>query len=387
MFKKYVRMAHLWLGLVSGLLVFIIAITGCLYAFQEEIQDLTDEYRFVQSQTGGVLPPSKLQEIAESALPGKVVHSVQYEVGRSAVITWYHYEPTYYYLGYINPYTGEMLHIQDMDKGFFNFILDGHMHLWLPDETGTVVVRWATIIFSIMVLSGIVLWFPKNRKVFRNRSWFRWKDTTGWKRKNWDMHSIFGFYTCFFALIFIITGLVWAMPSFASAYYSIIGGEKNIVYADAVSTQPANGIIVENAMDKIFYKTLAEHKIGTVEVHPPETDSSSILMVTNSISGTYYKSDYRYYNQYTLAELEVDHIWGKYLAATNADKILRLNYDIHVGAILGLPGKIFAFLISLLIASLPVTGTMIYLVKRRKRKALVNTPEHVFQVELAVERV
>ncbi len=386
MLKKYVRIAHLWLGLISGLLVFIIAITGCLYAFQEEIQDLTDDYRFVKAQPGGVLPPSKIQAIAEAALPGKVVHSVQYEEGRSAVVTWYHYEPTYYYLGYVNPYNGELLHIQDMDEGFFRFILDGHMYLWLPHDAGTLVVRWATIIFSIMVLSGIILWFPKNRNVWRNRSWFRWKQTTGWKRKNWDMHSIFGFYTCVFALIFIITGLVWAMPAFASAYYKIIGGEKSIYYADAVSAKPAEGV-VENAMDKIFYQTLSAHKVGTVEVHPPETDSSSILMVTNPLVGTYYKSDYRYYNQYTLEELEVDHLWGRYLEATNADKIMRLNYDIHVGAILGFPGKVFAFLVSLLIASLPVTGTMIYLAKRKKnKKAAVKMQEPAaIRMELAVE--
>lgn len=51
-----------------------------------------------------------------------------------------------------------------------------------------------------------------------------------------------------------------------------------------------------------------------------------------------------------------------------SDKITRMNYDIHVGAILGLPGKIFAFLISLLIASLPVTGFLIWFGRKFKSK-------------------
>lgn len=42
------------------------------------------------------------------------------------------------------------------------------------------------------------------------------------------------------------------------------------------------------------------------------------------------------------------------------EKIIRLNYDIHTGAVLGLPGKIIAFLISLICASLPVTGFIIW---------------------------
>ena len=37
-FKKNIRNIHLCLGLSSGIIVFIIAVTGCFYAFQEEIQ-------------------------------------------------------------------------------------------------------------------------------------------------------------------------------------------------------------------------------------------------------------------------------------------------------------------------------------------------------------
>jgi uncharacterized iron-regulated membrane protein len=45
-----------------------------------------------------------------------------------------------------------------------------------------------------------------------------------------------------------------------------------------------------------------------------------------------------------------------------------MNYDIHVGAILGLPGKIIAFLASLIPASLPVTGFLIWWGKKKKGK-------------------
>jgi len=51
-------------------------------------------------------------------------------------------------------------------------------------------------------------------------------------------------------------------------------------------------------------------------------------------------------------------------------KLNELNYDIHVGQALGLFGKIIAFLASLICASLPVTGFMIWLGKRKKRKRL-----------------
>ncbi|WP_276131846.1 PepSY domain-containing protein [Polluticoccus soli] len=50
-----------------------------------------------------------------------------------------------------------------------------------------------------------------------------------------------------------------------------------------------------------------------------------------------------------------------------------MNYDIHVGAVLGLPGKMLAFFASLIIASLPITGTLIWWGRRKKSKQSQNT--------------
>ena len=98
----------------------------------------------------------------------------------------------------------------------------------------------------------------------------------------------------------------------------------------------------------------------SIEVHPPENEKSSIAANVNANACTYWKTDYRYFDQYTLKELNVNHIYGRLKDAGFADILLRMNYDIHVGAIGGLPGKIIVFLIGLLVASLPVTGFLIW---------------------------
>ena len=46
-FKKSIRKIHLWLGLASGLIIVFLGITGCILAFQREIEDVTQDYRFV----------------------------------------------------------------------------------------------------------------------------------------------------------------------------------------------------------------------------------------------------------------------------------------------------------------------------------------------------
>lgn len=55
-----------------------------------------------------------------------------------------------------------------------------------------------------------------------------------------------------------------------------------------------------------------------------------------------------------------------------ADKILRMHYDIHIGAIGGIFGKIIVFLVSLLTATLPVTGVLLWYGRTYKKKNSYN---------------
>lgn len=367
-FTKAIKILHLWLGLTSGIIVFIIAITGCLYAFQEEIQDFTEQYRFIDKKEQAFLPPSQLIQIARKIYPEKSLHAIQYNSSEEAAeAIFFHYKPSYYHIIYLNPYTGEILKNVNMEEGFFPFILDGHYYLWLPHDIGQVVVASATLIFLFLLLSGLFLWYPKNKNARKQRFSFKWKDTTKWKRKNYDLHNITGFYVLLIALIFAITGLVWGFNWFASSYYKVLGGEKSLVYEDPISGKKTNAI--ENPIDKVWLLMQKEYpEAKSIEVHPPENDSTTIAANANPDAGTFWKMDYRYFDQYTLEEKEVNHIFGRYENAAVSDKLMRMNYDIHTGAIFGLAGKIFAFLISLLIASLPVTGFFVWW-NRKKTKS------------------
>lgn len=282
---------------------------------------------------------------------------------------------------YLNPYSGQVLHTQNMEEGFFPFILKGHFYLWLPDQLGQTVVGIITLLFFAMMITGITLWFSRNRKVLKNRVWFRWKAHTQWKRKNFDMHAIIGFYSFFVAIIFVLTGLVWGFKWFATAYYSAMGGKKNIVYEEPLSSVATSEHAP--ALDQLFEKLLQETpNLRSIEWHPPATDSSAIAVNTNSEEGTYWKTDYRYFDQNTLQELPSDNIYSRISNATFADKLMRMNYDIHTGGIFGLPGKIFMFLASLLIASLPVSGFLFWYGRTQKKKVLqdIREPQNVLAV-------
>jgi uncharacterized iron-regulated membrane protein len=235
--------------------------------------------------------------------------------------------------------------------------------LWLPPTIGQPIVATATLVFVIMLITGIVLWWPKKNKA-KQRFSIKWG--AKWRRKNYDLHNVLGFYTTWIALILALTGLVWGFEWFASSVYKLAGGNKTIIYEEPLSIKSSNDIIT-NPLDKLWIQLKSENPgVDILEVHYPTSDTTALAVTINPDRDTYWKSDYRFFDQYTLKEISSNQIYGKFSEASAADKLMRMNYDIHTGAILGLAGKILAFFASLICASLPVTGFYIWYGRKYK---------------------
>ncbi|MDP1817629.1 MAG: PepSY-associated TM helix domain-containing protein [Leadbetterella sp.] len=367
--NKIIQKIHLWLGLSTGLVVFIISITGCIYAFQQEIQDATQPFRFSKIENKPILPPSIFEQQARRTLPQAHLHAINYPApGRNVEAIFYSFEPEHYYIIYMNPYTAKVLEVVNMENRFFQWILDGHFYLWLPPKIGQPLTSYATLLFVFMIFSGIFLWWPKNKSAARQRFWFRWKDITKWKRKNYDLHNILGFYSSFLLLIIAITGIFFGIQWFTSLIYKVAGGEKKLLFTEPVSQRAITTNFKKPALDLVWEKMKIEHPDAvSLEIHTIEP-ASAIGANVNTKEGVFWSIDYRYFDQYTLKEIHTDTIYGRLKDADTADKLIRMTYDIHTGGILGFTGKVLAFLFSLVAASLPVTGFLIWWGKQKKNK-------------------
>ena len=368
--KKTIRKIHMWLGIITGPIVFIVAITGAIYTFQNEIQDWTQPYRFVEAENKAPLPPSELLEIAREANNDRHIHAILYgKPDQAAQVEFYKYtyEEQYFDKVYINQYNGEVLEVHDALHSFFGFILKGHFYLWLPPMIGQPVVAISTLIFFCILISGIYLWWPRNKNNKRQKFKIKWN--ARWRRKNYDLHSVIGFYSSLIALIFVITGLVWGFKWFRNTYYYVASGGESYVSYSTPDTPIDSTATSTKSIDIIWSKMNDEYPTADwVEVHPAEEGSNVIAANANPDASTYYKMDYRYFDQNTLEELSVDHQWGRTNEISGAQMLMKMNYDIHVGAIAGIPGKIIAMLISLLIASLPITGFLMWYGRKYKTK-------------------
>lgn len=367
--KKIVQISHLWLGIGSGLIIIFLGITGCMLSFEREIESF-QSFRYVTPQEKPFVEPSVLKEKATKLLPGKTLHSVIYGSKKEAAQMVFYSGLDYYYLIFMNPYTGEVLKVKNMDKDFFRIIINGHYYLWLPPNIGQPIVTWATFIFLITLISGLILWWPRNKAATKQR--FRIKWNARWRRRNYDLHNALGFYMTWIGIFLAITGMVMGFQWFAKSFYWATSGGKSLTaYYEPVSGKPTNKDISYSAEDRVWNMVKSKYKDAeTIEVHYAPTDSSTILAAINPDASTYWKIDYHYYDQNTLKEIPVTSIFGTFDQATIADKIARMNYDVHTGEILGLPGKILAFFASLIAASLPITGFYIWWGKKHKKKYL-----------------
>lgn len=366
--RKFIGKIHLWLGLSSGLVVLILGITGCILAFELEIRALTESFRNVKVENKDALPPSELKAIAEKHLASKKALGIEYPGKDKAAIAAY-YDEKEYELLFMDPYSGEVLKHKNMNNDFFRIMLDGHYYLWLPDDIGQPIAASATLVFLVMMISGLILWWPKNKAARKQRFTIKWN--ARWRRKNYDLHNVLGFYMTWIAIFLAVTGLVFGFQWFAKSLYWITsGGEIMVEHTHPVS-DTTKTVSFANMADHLWEEHRRALKEGeSIGVYFAAISTDPIEIAVNHQPGTYYNSDYYHYDQYTGKELPATGSYaGKFEDASLADKIVRMNYDMHVGAILGLPGKILVFFASLIAASLPVTGFYIWLGRKKKKKA------------------
>lgn len=364
---KGLRFAHRWLGLLSGLVVFILGITGCILAFEAEIRVFTEPFRNVQAEDKPYLPPSVLKELAGKQLASGLALGIEYPGEGKAAVGIY-YDDSRYELVFLNPYSGEVLKHKNMNRDFFRIILDGHYYLWLPHAIGQPLAASATLIFLLLLISGMVLWWPRNKGAVKQR--FRIKWNAGWRRKNYDLHAVLGFYMSWVAIFIVVTGLVFGFEWAARTVYWISSGGEAMVEHQHPISDTTKAVPVYNMADRLWEQyrrqTGKKESLAVYFAHLP-SDPHEIII--NHSPGTYYNSDFFHFDQYTGQPLKAAGSWdGRFAEANTADKIARMNYDIHTGAIWGLAGKLLAFFASFLAASMPVTGFLLWRGRQRKER-------------------
>lgn len=378
--KKLLGKIHLWLGLASGLVVMVVALSGSILVFEKEIDEAVNRDFYFAAAGGARLPVDSLVRNVQAFDPSLELTEIEHIrngeqrnfiiSGKKDGATW---------MVAVNPYTGAVLRSINHDERFFTTVLHLHRYL-LAGAVGKAVTGVSCIIFLLLIGTGLVLWWPKRYRNLKQRLKVKWAGSR--KRLTWDLHAVGGFYVHLLLFVIALTGLTWSYKWFNNGIFMLFDGKPMQKY-----TAPNNR--VQQPLAYGFYEQVyreANRRLpnrGKLSLMLPKADSLSVTVskenydapVTNMV-------DYLFFERGT-GQLLKERL---YKNESMGMKVRRIVYPIHTGQIYGLPTKIIAFIVCLVAASLPVTGVFIWLGRKKKQKKAAVTREQSTGYLAPVER-
>lgn len=401
--KKIFRKIHLWLSVPFGLIITLVCFSGAMLVFENEVNEwFRRDLYYVETVKESPLPMDKLLEKVATTLPDSVAVtgvSISSDPGRAYQVSLS--KPRRASL-YVDQYTGEVKGKSER-SGFFMFMF--RMHRWLLDSMnpgnegifwGKMIVGVSTLLLVFVLISGIVIWWPRTRKALKNS--LKITATKGWRRFWYDLHVAGGMYALIFLLAMALTGLTWSFPWYRTAFYKVFGVE--------VQQRAAQGHEQKSDAQKRNTKLAAhrEKKREGNEVRKgersrrPENNHSDMYSVTSPFvywqeiydklrrqnpeykqisisSGTASVSFNRFGNQRASDRYSFNTDNGEFTETSlyqhqdKSGKIRGWIYSVHVGNWGGMFTRILTFIAALLGSALPLTGYYLWikrLIKVRK---------------------
>lgn len=228
--RKTVFYVHLLLGLSIGLLASIICLTGSLIVYKPEIESL------ILGPVSHVVPPTDARTVSLQL----AYDAVRQERPDCKIVQAYlHAEPDLAWsfdlnckpggrvVVYINKYRGNITGQDHFQGKWTQWIYDLHVHL-LSGATGEIVNGIGALLLVVLASTGLIVWWPG---VKQWRSAFRFEMRARWRRKNYDLHRLTGFFASLLLMFVAVTGAYFAFPKTYEAFIAWAAQKPSVLLA------------------------------------------------------------------------------------------------------------------------------------------------------------
>jgi len=207
--RKAIFQVHLWCGIALGLYVFMISVTGSVLVYRNELLNLATPSPMISQGSGPRLTDDQLREAAGRVYPGYRVQSifrppnpdqaVEVDMGRSGNSKKRLFDPR----------SGRDLG-NAVPAGIWlvSELLDLHDNL-LAGPDGRRVNALGALTLTGMAITGLVIWWP-GIKTWRRS--LKVPSGVKWKRTIWHLHSMIGFWSFGFVMVFAVSGIYLGRP-------------------------------------------------------------------------------------------------------------------------------------------------------------------------------
>jgi uncharacterized iron-regulated membrane protein len=207
--RRAVFQVHLWSGIGIGLYVLLVSLTGSVLVFSNELFRAATPDPIVVAASGPRLTDQQLMAAAARAWPGYAVFRIGRDQDPDHAVVVSLKRSTSVKSRLFDPYSGADLG-DSVPWGIWliSRLLSLHDDL-LGGTAGRRINGIGALLVVLLAFTGIFVWWPGIRTWRRSLTVHR---NTGWQRFTWDMHSMIGFWTFGFILLFAVSGAYLGNP-------------------------------------------------------------------------------------------------------------------------------------------------------------------------------
>jgi len=356
--RKAVFYVHMVLGLSIGLLATIICLTGSLIVYKPEIESL------ILGPVSHLVPPADSRTVSLQLAYDAVRQArpdckiVQAYLHAEPDLAWsfdLNCKPRGRVVVYIDKYRGNITGEDRFQGKWTQWIYDLHVRL-LSGATGETINGIGALLLVVLASTGLVVWWPG---VKHWRSAFRFESRARWRRKNYDLHRLTGFFASLLLMFVAVTGAYFAFPKTYEAIIAWAARKPSVLLAPRTQggAQPGRarpGL----SLDAIYATAVQGLPVGetTLFTFPQQKDAP--YSVRRMLPGDWRRTgdNLVYIDQYSGQVIRVN--YHRELAWPI--RFTRDFYPLHFGTFFGNFTRILWIIIGLAPATLYVTGLLLW---------------------------
>lgn len=263
-FRKILFWLHLIAGMLGGIVIFIMCVTGALLSFEKQMLD------YFETDMRYVAVPENAQRIGTKEILAKVLEakpnvrpaSIAYlnrpdsaatvALGRDGQV-------------FVNPYTGAITGTGHAEaRAFFRFNTDLHRYIAASGDGrpwGKAITGFCNLLFLFLAISGIYIWMPRkwSWRTIKPVLWFR--GGLRGKARNFNWHNTIGFWTSLVLIILTLTATVISYQWANNLLFTLTGNQPPPPSAPAPQPQPGEQqppYVVSENIDALWAKGIAQ---------------------------------------------------------------------------------------------------------------------------------
>jgi uncharacterized iron-regulated membrane protein len=275
--RRALFQVHLWTGVLAGLYVFVVCVTGAALVFRIDMQRVLHPELFTPGP-GAEADPATILETVRDAFPDWRVSGIDAPTTARPTYLAYVANDERFLTLLVDPASARVLG-ELPERSLVRTVQDLHFDL-LAGRTGRVVNGIGAMLMVGLCLTGIVIWWPGGANWRRG---FTVDVRRTWKRVNWDLHSATGVWTVALIAMWSVTGIYFAFPSQFRAAVNAIS-PLTVARTPQSAPAPAGATAPKPAWRELI--ALAQAAVPdqfVARVIPPSNDRAAFLVMFSAV--------------------------------------------------------------------------------------------------------